>query len=135
MPTKLRRRNALVCPLAPSAEGESEGLGSGVEKLDLELPLRHGLALANQLIKPFFDDRTIAVGAGIDTVIRAGRLAIDEDAKANRLAVAGPEHEMQVARTETVGDARVGLVGDRPLLFNRPVSSKRPLIQTEIRRR
>ena len=88
--------------------------------------------LADELVEPLAGHGAGARLVGIGAVIVAGRLAVDRDAEAHRLAVgARPQHQMQVAGMEAEGD----LAGCRVecCLLGRagPVAGQRPLVQRE----
>jgi hypothetical protein len=117
-----------------SAERERKHLHARIEKHDLELPIGDGLRLPDQLIEPLCRHRAIAVVVDIQSVRRAGRLAIEEHAKAHGSAPRGQPHdEMQITGVKTVRDAPMGLVQHRGLWLDRPLPGKRPMIAPQPR--
>ena len=89
-----------------SAERERKRLHARIEKRDLALPIGDGLRLPDQLIESLCRNRAIALVVYIKSVRSAGRLAIDEHAKAHGSSShCRPHDEMQIAGVKTVRDA------------------------------
>ena len=87
-----------------------------------------GPLLAHELIEALLGHRAIACGIDIGAMVGARRLAVDENAKADRLAaVARPQHEMQIARMEAIGDPAVARIERRALAADRPICRSGPI--------
>src|SRR5690606_24881885 len=96
--------------------------------LDREIVIAGELGEAHELVEPLLGDDPVAGGIGIETMCRAGRLAVDGDPEADRAAVRRrAEHEVNVACAETVENACAGLVGPRILLRDGPLADEAPL--------
>src|SRR5436305_5895017 len=84
-----------------SAERERISLHPRIEKLDLELSIRDGLRLSDQLIHPLFANRAVALLVDVGSVSTIRRLSVDEHAKRHRQTSLGrSHHEVHVARME-----------------------------------
>src|SRR5713101_3690350 len=117
-----------------SAERERKNLHARIEKRERELPIGDGLRLPDQLIEPLCRNRAIALVVYINSVRSAGRLSIDEHAKAHGSSPrCRPHDEMQIAGVKTVRDAPMGLVQHNGLLLDRPLPCKRPMIAPQRR--
>jgi hypothetical protein len=79
----MARRAAATSTISASAERERERFDARVEELDLELSIRDGPGLTDQLIQPLFSGRSVAVGVDVDAVSGARRLAVDAHPKAD----------------------------------------------------
>jgi hypothetical protein len=66
-----------------SAEGKRERVHAGIEKLDLELSVRDGFRLPDQLVHPFLSGGSLAAVVDVEAVICAGRLSVDAHAKSH----------------------------------------------------
>src|SRR5690348_1456580 len=106
-----------------SAEGEGVGPHTGIEEGDLEQAFAAAVGLAHELIQALAGDGTVAIGVGIHAVVGAGRLAVDGDAVADRLAVRRrAEHQVQVAAAEAIDDGAAGLLQLRVLVVHAPAA-------------
>src|ERR1700722_18864683 len=91
-------RGERAVTLAPSPEGESEGLHAGIEKLDFEGAVGDRTVLPDELIEALLVDHALAVGIDVRAVIGAGRHAVDRHSETDRLVVGRrTEKEMQNA--------------------------------------
>ena len=63
------------------AEGEREGLGARVEEGDLKGSVGNRAVLPDELVKPRFGDRAVALAIHIDSVRAAGRLPVEQHAE------------------------------------------------------
>ena len=63
-----------------SAEREIKRFHAWIKKLDLELSIRDGLRLSDQLIRPLLGSRAVALFVSVDSVSDAWRLSVDEHA-------------------------------------------------------
>ncbi len=112
-----------------SAEDEVENLHARVEKLDLELPILNRLRLPDQLIKPLFAHRAVALIVDVEPMSGARRLSVDEHAEANGVAWrCWSHHEMQVAGVETVCDSPFGRIQADGFLRRRPIACERTVV-------
>src|ERR1700686_2647121 len=118
-----------------SAERERESLQSRIEKTHFELTIGDRLLLPDQLIQPLFANRAVALFVDVNTVSRAWRLSIDQNAKFYGCSRRRRAHDqMKVAGVKTVRDASVGLVQRGRLVLERPIPGKRPIVQVQSRR-
>jgi hypothetical protein len=86
----------------------------------------------HELIQPPSVDDAVAVGAGVDTMIAARRMTIDQDLEPHWLAIrTRPENQMQVPRMETIRDPSVRLREEGVLAADPPIALERPLIERQ----
>jgi hypothetical protein len=86
-------------------EGEGIGLGAGVGEGDLEGALDDGPVLPGELVQPLFGERAGAVLVQVGSVVRAGRLPVEEDPEPGGRSRRGRSHDqIEVARSEPAGD-------------------------------
>ena len=94
-----------------SAEGEVISLRARIEKLDLELAIHDRVRLSNELVKPWFDYRAVALAINVGSVSVARRLSIDRYAKSHGSSSrCRPHHEIEITRVEAVRDSPGGLI-------------------------
>jgi hypothetical protein len=63
-----------------SAERERKSLPARTEKLDFELSIAKGFRLSDQPVQTLFGHPTVALFVNVNSVSRAGRLSIDQQA-------------------------------------------------------
>ena len=118
-----------------SAEREIKRSHAWIEKLDLELSIRDGLGLSDQLIRPLLGSRAVALFVSVDSVSDAWRLSVDEHAKSHGSSTPCRRHdEVQIAGVKAVRDPPVGLVQDIGPAPHRPITRERPMIESQSRR-
>src|SRR5208282_3722177 len=116
------------------AEREIKRGNAWIEKFDLEVSVRDGLWLSDQLIQPRLGNRAIALAIDINSVSGAWRLSIDQHAKAHRSSPHRRTHdEIKVAGMKAVRDPPVGPVEHGGLLPYRPITRKGPMIEPQPR--
>src|ERR1035437_1682210 len=93
-----------------------------------------GLRLSDQLIQTWFGDRAVTLLVNVDSARRARRPSIDEHAKSYGASSHRRSHnEMKIASVKAVRDPPVELVQHDVVFFYRPITRKRPLIESEPR--
>jgi hypothetical protein len=81
-----------------------------LEELDLEPPSLDRLGLPNELIEPLLRDRAVALLVDVGAMRSTRRSAVQQHAKAHRLAARGrSHHEMQIARVKPIDDGAADL--------------------------
>src|SRR3954451_3018460 len=116
-------------------EGEGVGLGAGVGELDLEGALGDGSVLPDELVQPLLGKRAGAVLVHVGSVIRAGRLPVEEHPEVGWRSGHGWSHDqVEVAGLEPVGDLPAGRTEPDDLVLHRPVTSQGPVIELQLRR-
>ena len=90
------RDDGIAVKCARSAEGESEGLGAGVEELDLERPVLDRPLLANELIEPLAGDGAYAIGVDVGAAVVASPPTYD---RTNRITVLQAARGVKVIAT------------------------------------
>jgi hypothetical protein len=86
--------------------------------------------LAHKLIETLVGHDPLTLGIDVGAMTVGWRGAIDGHAEAHGLAIrAGAEHEVQVARVETIDDAAVLLVEHNMLGADGPIAGKLPLVE------
>lgn len=103
---------------AGSAEGETVGACTGIQKFDAEGPVPDRTPLPHELVEAWLLDPTHTFAIDVGAVIGAQRFTIYGDTKANGLLPAGPSrNQMNIARMEPVNDpAAWGIQCDEPPL-------------------
>jgi hypothetical protein len=83
------------------AEGEGEGLHSGIEKFNFESSVFDRAFLADELIEAMTWNGASACGVGVAAVVIAGGGAVECDFEADGLAIfRGAQNQVQIARVE-----------------------------------
>src|SRR5262245_1468186 len=119
----------------PSAERESERLGTRFFELDPEHPVLDGSALADQLIHPWDVEPSRPVGIEVGAGGLTGVVAVERDAERPALgAGARPHHEVHVPRMEPQRDPSARSASGHLLARDRPVALQRPLVEPELLR-
>src|SRR5580698_10759540 len=81
------------------AEGEGEGLHTGIEEFDFERAVFDCAFLTDELVETMALDCASSAGVGVAAVVITWSGAVKCDFKADGLAIfRGAEHKMQVAR-------------------------------------
>src|SRR4051812_37084598 len=114
-----------------SAEGEGEDLRAGVEELDLECAVGNGAGLADELVKAMAGNLPLPRRVDVHAGGGPGRLTVERDAKADRLARGAAEDEVEIAGVKAEGDAAAGRLRHCHLRPDGPAPGKRPLIQRQ----
>ena len=112
-----------------SAERKHKSFHARIEKFDLELSIRDGWRVSDQLIQPRCGHRAVALVVHVNAVRSARRLSIEAHAKAHGSASwCRPHDEMQIAGVKAVHDPPVGLVQHRGLFPHCPITRQGPMI-------
>src|SRR5207244_13150900 len=102
---------------------EGKSLHARIEELDLELWIRDGRRLPDQLIQALFGHGAVALVVNVNSMSGARRPPIDEHAKSHGRSLRGRAHdEMKIAGVKAVRDPPVGLVQHNGLLTHRPIT-------------
>ena len=118
--------------LALTAGGQAMWNGQAIDDRTLRATLERSVAMDPAPELHFRPDAATNYGrVDVHAVIGAGRLAVDEDAKAHRLARSAAEHEVEVASLEAEGNLPVRLRQQRPLWLDRPASAQGPFVELE----
>ncbi len=117
-----------------SPEREIKRRNAWIEKFDLEVSVRDGHRLSDQLIQARFGNRAIALPVDVNSVSGAWRLSIDQHAKAHRSSARRwSQDEIEVAGMKAVSDPPLGLVEYDGLFPYRPITRKGPMIESQLR--
>jgi len=117
-----------------SAERKVISLSARIDKLDLEPAIHDRVRLSNELVKPWFDYRAVALEIGISTVSGVRRLSIDRYAKSQGSSSrCWPHHEIEITRMEAERNSPSGLIQRNDLFSDRPIAGKRPVVQAQLR--
>src|SRR5580693_3838287 len=105
-------RHEDMSPLRPgSAECEVKSLQTRIKNLDLELSIHDRARLPDELVKPLFDNRAVALGVDIKSMSPIRRLSIDVYAKSHGSSLScGPHNKIEITRMKAVRDSPGDLI-------------------------
>src|SRR6266568_8666958 len=113
------------------AEGEHKRLHARIEKLDLEKAISYVPRLSDQLIQPLVAHHPVALPVNINAGSLAWRPSIEEHTKVHGGSSRHRSYDqMQITRVKAVRDAPVGLIECCSFSAHRPLSCKRPMIES-----
>jgi hypothetical protein len=113
-------------------EGEIKHLCTGREKFDLEVPIRDGVRLANQLVKAGLGEHAVARAVDIKAMSKSGRLPIDRHAETHRNARRRSHDQVKIAGLKAIGNSPSRLVQDGCLSADAPVSLQCPMVELQL---
>jgi hypothetical protein len=106
-----------------SAECESVGMNSRIQKLNCERAVTYHIILSDELIQTLVVDDALPVCIGVGAVIRTRHISVNRHAKSYRFAVrGGTQDKMQIAGVKPIHNTATHSIEDRILTSNRPIA-------------
>jgi hypothetical protein len=113
-------------------EGERIGPHTGIEEFDLKGAVYDGPGLADKLIKTIFLQASPSIRVHVEAMIRARRIPIDRDSKANRMALGSVgEHEVKIAGMKAVANAAGCIIERCEFASDRPNTCQAPVVERQ----